>query len=130
MVLLKNDGILPLINAPKNIVVVGPLADNKRVLEGNYNGTPSRSTTALEGIKKQFVSSNVSFVPGTHFLREPKVVPAAFLTTPEGQPGLKAEYFKNKEAFGDSGGHACRSQHRLQFYRLADSRIFQWSFLD
>ena len=100
MVLLKNDGILPLINAPKNIVVVGPLADNKRVLEGNYNGTPSRSTTALEGIKKQFVGSNVSFVPGTHFLREPKVVPAAFLTTPEGQPGLKAEYFKNKEVSG------------------------------
>ncbi|HMD43202.1 MAG TPA: glycoside hydrolase family 3 C-terminal domain-containing protein [Candidatus Acidoferrum sp.] len=100
MVLLKNDGILPLVNGPKNIAVVGPLADNKRVLEGNYNGTPSRATSALEGIKKQFATSNVSFVPGTHFLRDPKPVPPALFTTPDGQPGLKAEYFKNKELSG------------------------------
>jgi beta-glucosidase len=100
LVLLKNDGILPLVNAPKSIAVVGPLADNKRVLEGNYNGTPSRATSALEGIKKQFATSNVTFVPGTHFLRDAKVVPPALFTTPEGQPGLKAEYFKNKELSG------------------------------
>ncbi len=100
MVLLKNDGILPLLKAPKNIVVVGPLADSKRVLEGNYNGTPSRATTALEGIRKQFATSAVTFVPGTHFLRDAKSVPAALFTTPDGQPGLKAEYFKNQELSG------------------------------
>ncbi len=101
MVLLKNDGILPFFKAPKNIVVVGPLADNKRVLEGNYNGTPSQATSALEGIQKQFSTSTVTFVPGTHFLRDAKPVPAALFTTPDGQPGLKAEYFKNKELSGD-----------------------------
>jgi beta-glucosidase len=100
LVLLKNDGILPLVNAPKNIAVVGPLADNKRVLEGNYNGTPSRATSALEGIKKQFATSNVTFVPGTHFLRNPKPVLASLFTTPDGQPGLTAEYFKNRELSG------------------------------
>ena len=100
MVLLKNDGILPLTTAPKSIAVVGPLADNKRVLEGNYNGTPSRATSALEGIKKQFATSEITFSPGTHFLRDPKTVPAALFATPAGQPGLKGDYFHNKELSG------------------------------
>jgi beta-glucosidase len=93
MVLLKNDGILPLITAPKIIAVVGPLADDTRVLEGNYNGTPSRATTALDGIRKQFATSEVTVVAGTHFLRDPKPIPAALFTTPDGNPGLRAEYF-------------------------------------
>ncbi len=100
MVLLKNDGILPLTKAPKTIAVIGPLADNKRVLEGNYNGTPSRATSALEGIKKQFATSEVTFSPGTRFLRDPKPIPASLFTTPDGKPGLQAEYFKNKELNG------------------------------
>ncbi len=100
MVLLKNDGILPLTKAPKIIAVVGPLADNKRVLEGNYNGTPSRATSALEGIKKQFATSEVTFTPGTRFLRDPKPVPAGLFTTPDGQPGLQGEYFKSKDLTG------------------------------
>ncbi len=41
IVLLKNNGVLPLSQAPKKIAVIGPLADSQRVLEGNYNGTPS-----------------------------------------------------------------------------------------
>ncbi len=100
MVLLKNDGILPLTTAPKTIAVVGPLADNKRVLEGNYNGTPSRATSALEGIKKQFATSAVTFTPGTRFLRDPQPVPASLFTSPDGKPGLHGEYFKNKELTG------------------------------
>ncbi len=97
MVLLKNDGILPLTTAAKIIAVVGPLADNTRVLEGNYNGTPSRATTALDGIRKQFATSEVTVVAGTHFLREPKPIPAALFTTPDGNPGLRAEYFKGPD---------------------------------
>ena len=100
MVLLKNDGILPLTSAPKSIAVVGPLADNTRVLEGNYNGTPSRATTALDGIRKQFATSEVAFVPGTHFLRDPKPIPADWFTTPDGDPGLQAEYFKGTDLKG------------------------------
>ena len=100
LVLLKNDGVLPLATAPKSIAVVGPLADNLRVLQGNYNGTPSRSTSALEGIRQQFPASQVTFVPGTHFLRNPKPIPADLLTTPDGKPGLQAEYFKGVELKG------------------------------
>jgi len=92
MVLLKNDGVLPL-SGVKRIAVSGPLAESTRVLEGNYNGTPSRSTTALEGIRKQFGGAEVSFTPGMNFLRTETLVPTARLSTPSGQPGLTAEYF-------------------------------------
>ena len=65
MVLLKNDGVLPLTKAPARIAVVGPLADSVRMLEGNYNGTPSRVTTIVDGIRQQFPSSQIVFEPGT-----------------------------------------------------------------
>src|SRR5712691_6095168 len=41
MVLLKNDGVLPLNPGIQKIAVVGPLAESLHVLEGNYSGTPS-----------------------------------------------------------------------------------------
>jgi len=50
-VLLKNDGALPLdFNKLKSIAVIGPNADSRRALEGNYFGTASRLVTVLEGI--------------------------------------------------------------------------------
>jgi beta-glucosidase len=97
MVLLKNDGILPLKAGPTKVAVVGPLADSVRVLEGNYNGTPSRATTALEGIRKRFGVAQVAFMPGTKFLRPGSPVPSEVLTTEDGRPGLKAEYFNGTE---------------------------------
>ena len=52
MVLLKNKGVLPLrLEKIKSIGVIGPTANNRTVLEGNYNGTPSRYTTFVEGIQ-------------------------------------------------------------------------------
>ena len=51
MVLLKNDGILPLNKKEvKNVAVIGPNADNIGMLEGNYCGTASQYITVLEGI--------------------------------------------------------------------------------
>ena len=53
MVMLKNDGILPLDKSKlKSIGVIGPTADSKIVLEGNYNGTASEYITNLEGIRE------------------------------------------------------------------------------
>ncbi len=100
MVLLKNDGVLPLKPGTKNIAVVGPLADSMVVLLGNYNGTPSRYATVLDGIRKQFPSANVTFTPGTTFLRGPVLVPETALRTNEGKPGLTAAYFGNKDLSG------------------------------
>jgi beta-glucosidase len=101
MVLLKNNGILPLTKAPQRIAVIGPLADSVRMLEGNYNGTPSRVTTIVDGIRKQFRGSQIVFEPGTgEFLREPVPVPTAVLTTEDGHPGLTLQYFATPERNG------------------------------
>ena len=51
IVLLKNDGLLPLHKDLKSIAVIGPNADWVEVLLGNYNGTPSKAVTPLEGIR-------------------------------------------------------------------------------
>ena len=52
IVLLKNNGILPLDKTKlKTIGVVGPNADSRIALMGNYHGTSSRFITVLEGIE-------------------------------------------------------------------------------
>jgi beta-glucosidase len=51
LVLLKNDGILPLKGA-RSIAVIGPNADDIEALLANYSGFPSSWTTPLQGIKK------------------------------------------------------------------------------
>lgn len=52
-VLLKNDGILPLdMNKIKTIGVVGPNANSRASLVGNYHGTSSEYVTVLEGIQE------------------------------------------------------------------------------
>jgi len=93
MVLLKNDGVLPFAPDVKTILVVGPLAESVEVLHGNYAGTASHAVSALEGVRKQFSGAQVSFQPGSNFLREHQVVPTTALSTDDGKPGLKAEYF-------------------------------------
>jgi beta-glucosidase len=94
MVLLKNDGVLPLRNSGIKIAVVGPLADQIRVLLGNYNGIPSHTVSVLEGLRAEFPDATINFVPGTQFLRKDvSPVPAAVLTT-DGKPGVKASYSK------------------------------------
>lgn len=92
MVLLKNDGVLPL-KSVKRIAIVGPLADQTAVLLGNYNGNPTHTVSVLEGLKAEFPEAKITYVPGTQFLSDQAdSVPVSVLTTPDGKPGLKAEY--------------------------------------
>jgi beta-glucosidase len=94
MVLLKNDGVLPLKTSGIKIAVVGPLADQTRVLLGNYNGIPSHTVSVLEGLRAEFPAATINYVPGTQFLsKEAAPVPDVLLTT-DGKPGAKATYAK------------------------------------
>ena len=53
IVLLKNDGVLPLNRSKiRHIAVIGPNADVAWMLEGNYNGHATRPVTILNGIKQ------------------------------------------------------------------------------
>ncbi|MCH8686722.1 glycoside hydrolase family 3 C-terminal domain-containing protein [Pedomonas mirosovicensis] len=76
LVLLKNDGLLPLKVAPQRIAVIGPNADNVDALVGNYNGTPSQPVTVLEGLRQRFPETRIDFVEGTGLTGAPfKPVP-------------------------------------------------------
>ena len=70
IVLLKNNGILPL-KAEKyqTIGVIGPNANSRQALEGNYNGTPDRYITFLEGIQDAF-EGRVLYAEGCHLYKD------------------------------------------------------------
>ena len=58
-VLLKNDGILPLQKDKiKTIGVIGPNADSRLSLIGNYHGTAAEYVTVLDGIR-EYVGEDV-----------------------------------------------------------------------
>jgi beta-glucosidase len=93
IVLLKNDGTLPLKKGAIKIAVVGPLADQTSYMLGNYNGTPSHTVSVLEGFKAEFPEAQIAYVPGTQFLESKgETVPAPALTTADGKPGLAVQY--------------------------------------
>jgi len=105
IVLLKNDGVLPLPPNVKTIAVVGPNADSMVALEGNYNGVMPRPVLPVEGIRKQFADkASVLYAQGSaHVAGVPVQVPSTVLHPP-GEPtvaGLKAEYFANTEFSGE-----------------------------
>lgn len=65
VVLLKNNGILPLTKAPKTIGVIGPNADSRIALMGNYHGTSSEYVTVLQGIRETFKDSRILYSEGS-----------------------------------------------------------------
>ena len=93
---------LPLRKDLKSIAVIGPNADDVAVMLGNYNGQPSRATTPLAGIRQKVAPqtkllhalgatlTDVSLVP----------VPAVALRGPNGERGLKVEFFGNRNLEG------------------------------
>ena len=97
MVLLKNDGILPLKSTGVKIAVVGSLAEQTPVLLGNYNGIPTHSVSVLEGMRTGIPKAQVRYVRGTQFLsKEASPVPAKLLTT-DGKEGVRANYYALKD---------------------------------
>ena len=70
IVLLKNDGTLPLANRYGKIAVVGPTATSLTALEGNYNGTPTEPLLPLDGMEAAFGKENVTYAQGAPFTAE------------------------------------------------------------
>jgi beta-glucosidase len=101
IVLLKNENnLLPLKKDLKRIAVIGPTADSYTMLLGNYNGTPSKYVTPLQGIKNKMTSAaNVVYEQGCDLVEENTVVsnipPDVFSYNT--QHGLYTEYFKDKD---------------------------------
>ena len=98
MVLLKNDGTLPLSPSQK-IVVMGPNANDSVMMWGNYNGMPTATTTILQGIRQK--ASQVSYIDGCGLTLN-NSFKSIFnqLYNQEGQRGMKATYWNNEDMKG------------------------------
>ena len=68
IVLLKNDGVLPLSANVQRIAVIGPTADDIAPLLGNYHGTPKAPVTILQGIRQAAPHAEVTYARGAELV--------------------------------------------------------------
>lgn len=99
MVLLKNEhNTLPLSKQLRKIAVVGPAADDSVSLLGNYNGTPGRVTTLLQGIRRKVGPGvEVVYEKGVNLTDDRLFYPVDLWQRMHygGRQGVRAEYFDN-----------------------------------
>ena len=104
MVLLKNDGALPLAASVKTVAVIGPNAASLAAIEGNYNAIPSTPVTPVAGLEAGLGGSRkVLYAQGSPYVAELGIVVprTAFRTGKGGKTeGLKAEYFNGTDLAG------------------------------
>ena len=98
IVLLKNDGVLPL-SGKKQLVVLGQNAIDSVMQWGNYSGFATRTVTAFEGI--QTIAPQARFVSGCGLTRN-EVFESRFanITTSDGKQGIHTTFYNNTEITG------------------------------
>ena len=101
MVLLKNNGVLPLSADVKRIAVVGPNADDVALLNGNYGGTPidAHKQSILAGIRAALPNAEVIYDKACELSDEYNTInhTAEF----NDGKGLFVEFYNNKEMKGE-----------------------------
>ena len=99
MTLLQNkNGILPLKRGGKVIAVMGPNANDSVMKWGNYNGTPKRTITILDGIRSAMGKDDkLIYEQGCSWV-ERKLIRSVFSQCKsENGPGFSARYWNNTE---------------------------------
>ncbi len=104
IVLLRNENnTLPLKKTIKKIAVIGPNADNKLAVLGNYNGTPSRVVSILDGIREKIgARAEVIYEKAVNYANDTLLIrkDIGLLYQYNGKPGVLAEYFDNEKLEG------------------------------
>jgi beta-glucosidase len=104
IVLLKNDGALPLAPGVKRVAVIGPNAASLAAIEGNYNAIPSNPSLPVDGIEQALRGKvEVTYAQGSTWVDGlPILVPRTALHPEQGshEEGLKGEYFPNQDFTG------------------------------
>lgn len=102
MVLLHNNGVLPLDPQRTRVAVIGPNAAALNVLEGNYHGTAKAPVLPLDGIRQTF--RHVTYAQGSTLADGvPTPIPSNALRTslePNAPAGLNAAYFAEASLTG------------------------------
>jgi beta-glucosidase len=108
LVLLKNDGVLPLSKDLRRIAVIGPTADDLMSLLGNYYGTPAAPVTILQGIRDALPNTEVTYARGADLVEGREDPAAAAMiesrylrpSATASERGLKGEYFRGRDFSG------------------------------
>ena len=109
IVLLANDGILPLGKQTGRIAVIGPSATSLIALEGNYKGTPTAPVLPLDGVEAAFGAKRVVYAQGAPFVSDIALpVPRTVFGS-----GLKAEFFNGVDLSG--APVATRTDRQIDF---------------
>ncbi|WP_314382178.1 xylan 1,4-beta-xylosidase [Segatella buccae] len=94
LVLLQNKGgVLPLKAGGEPIAVIGPNADDEPMMWGNYNGTPNRTVTILNGIKARH--KRVTYLKGCDLTDTKTVNSLLPQCAIDGRKGLRGTFWNN-----------------------------------
>lgn len=94
LVLLQNKGgVLPLKAGGEPIAVIGPNADDGPMMWGNYNGTPNRTVTILNGIKVRH--KRVTYLKGCDLTDTKTVNSLLPQCAIDGRKGLRGTFWNN-----------------------------------
>ena len=104
IVLLKNDGILPLKAGIHRVAVIGPNAASLAAIEGNYFAIPSHPDLPVDGVEAALRGkATVVYQQGSSYVESfPIVVPRTAFRPEKGSKieGLQAEYFASSSFTG------------------------------
>ncbi|WP_455169299.1 glycoside hydrolase family 3 N-terminal domain-containing protein [Aegicerativicinus sediminis] len=112
--LLKNENdVLPLSKTLNRIAVIGPNADASRL--GGYSVRNKKALTVKEGLERLVgKSTEIVYAEGVPLIIKGQAVENEYLLTPDGTtPGLKGEYFNNRNLNGDPA--LIRTDSKLEF---------------
>ncbi|MGW0872835.1 beta-glucosidase H [Streptomyces sp. NPDC002740] len=102
-VLLKNAGRLLPLSKKKTVAVIGPAGkDAVTGVEGSSYVEPGDFTNAADAIRGKAGAGRVLVAQGSYGDVALPVVPAGVFATPDGEPGLHAEFFDNEAFEGDA----------------------------
>ncbi|MBQ0057715.1 MAG: glycoside hydrolase family 3 C-terminal domain-containing protein [Bacteroidales bacterium] len=103
IVLLQNRGeVLPLDKETVGrVAVIGPNADDKVLMWGNYNGTPNQTSTLLDGIRMKVADDRITTFKGCDLVRDQVLTSYYDQCSIDGRKGFRGTFWNNRTWEGE-----------------------------
>lgn len=124
IVLLKNDGILPLSKDIKTLAVVGPNANDASMHNGNYSGTPTAANTLsiVDAIRQAVPNTEIIYDKACELVD--RYITIDHLVDLNDGKGIYAEFFNNQTFDGtpaNTGNYTSINMRTYGDYRFAEN---------
>jgi beta-glucosidase len=129
IVLLKNNGTLPLKKAVRSIAVIGPYANAAQILGGGSSSvTPPYVVTPFEGIKSRAGKIKVDYAPGCFIYKDLPAPAPETLSTTDGRRGLSLKLFNGTEFSGEPVYSEVTTRVQYGWFHTSVPKVNQKSF--